>query len=99
MIDFSVTDGLITALFTAIGSAVTFYVGRHSRTKTAVASLQATIDELAAKNEELYKEIIALRKEVADIKEDYDREKKNKISLQKELDEIKKSMNNGKKNR
>lgn len=87
-IDFTWVEGIITASSAAIGSLVTFIVGKHGRTKKAVSALQETIDGLALKNNELYAEIIKLRYEVAELKRENAELKEQNTYLQNQLAEL-----------
>lgn len=50
-------------LLTPITGVITWYVGRHKRTSDTLTEMQKTIDLLIDKNNELYQQVLFLRKE------------------------------------
>lgn len=55
-------------LLAPISSVVTWFVARRQRQIDAIQSMQDTIDELVAKNAELYAMVVALRAENAELR-------------------------------
>lgn len=80
----------ITTFIGPVCGVVGWFAGRRMRRNSTIAALQTTIDLLVQKNKELYDEIMRLRKENDDLR-DEGIKRDNKISeMQREIEKLKK---------
>lgn len=73
---------------TAVSGVVGWFAGRRKRNNDALATMQKTIDDLAAKNAEYLAEITTLRSQVADLAADNTKLQHGQAEMQAKLDEI-----------
>lgn len=66
----------ITTLLVPLTGVISWLAGSRKRRNDAINDLQTTINLLAEKNREQFEEILALRKQVADLKDEIERIKK-----------------------
>lgn len=71
-----------------VSSAITWLAARRKRRNDALCDLQNTIDMLVLKNNEVYRELISTRRELAEARNEIDILKANQEKLLKENAEL-----------
>lgn len=82
------TDTLLTIILPPVTALCGWFAGTRKRKNDAIAYMQKTIDDLAAKNAEYLSEITTLRKQVADLAADNTKLQNGQAEMQAKLDEI-----------
>lgn len=81
---------ILSIILPPLSAAVGWLAGTRKRRNDAIGYMQATIDDLAAKNAEYMGKITSLREEVVKLQQENAKLQAGQVEMQKKLEEISK---------